>query len=121
MTDRPGPDGLDQPDDESARRLRELLAREARAITPSADGLNRIREQIQAQRRPRRNWMRTLQVSAAAVATAAVAVVGVVVVEHQHSRGSTGPSTPLAGSPTASTPTPSPLVSPSSVVSSTSS
>ena len=80
MSDRPGPfDPADDAsaDDQTARRLREVLAREARAITPSADGLAMIREKIRAQRPTRRNWVRAFQIGGAGLATAAVAIIGV--------------------------------------------
>ena len=51
MSDRPvRSTPTTQPTTTTARRLREVLAREARAITPSADGLAMIREKIRAQR-----------------------------------------------------------------------
>jgi spore germination protein GerM len=88
MSDRPGPfDPADDgsADDDTARRLREVLAREARAITPSADGLTMIREKIRAQRPIRRNWVRAFQIGGAGLATAAVAIIGVAVVQHKSS------------------------------------
>ena len=83
MSDRFDPFDPDRPDDETARRLREVLSQEARAITPSADGLSVIREKIRAQRSGRRSWARAFQIGAAGLATAAVAVVGVIVAQHQ--------------------------------------
>jgi len=107
MSDRPGPfDPADDAsaDDQTARRLRELLAREARAITPSADGLAMIREKIRAQRPTRRNWVRAFQIGGAGLATAAIAVIGVVAV--QHKSGST--NHPAAATAAASSASPSP-------------
>lgn len=110
MSDRPGPfDPADDAsaDDQTARRLREVLAREARAITPSADGLTMIREKIRAQRPVRRSWVRAFQIGGAGLATAAVAIIGVAVV--QHKSGSTNhpaaaPAAASSASPSASAP-----------------
>jgi hypothetical protein len=113
MTDRFDPFEPDQPDDETARRLREVLSQEARAITPSADGLSVIREKIRAQRGGRRNWARKFQIGAAGLATAAIAVVGVVIVQNQTgsnddhhaaisappASGSTSPTSPASAVP----------------------
>ena len=110
MNDRPGPHDPDRPDDEAARRLREVLANEARAITPSGDGLVRIREQLAARRHARHSWLRPLSVAAAAMATAAVAVVVVVNVRPHaaHNTGQVGAAspttTPQQPTPAASTP-----------------
>ncbi len=107
MSDRPGPfDPADDAsaDDQTARRLREVLAREARAITPSADGLAMIREKIRAQRPTRRNWVRAFQIGGAGLATAAVAIIGVIAV--QHKPGST--NHPAAATAAASSASPSP-------------
>ncbi len=107
MSDRPGPfDPADDAsaDDQTARRLREVLAREARAITPSADGLAMIREKIRAQRPTRRNWVRAFQIGGAGLATAAVAIIGVIAV--QHKPGST--NHPAAATAAASSTSPSP-------------
>jgi hypothetical protein len=111
MSDRPGPfDPADDAsaDDQTARRLREVLAREARAITPSADGLAMIREKIRAQRPARRNyWVRAFQIGGAGLATAAVAIIGVVAVQHRsgsanHAAATASPAPPA--SPSASAP-----------------
>ena len=86
MSDRQGPfDPADDAaaEDDTARRLREVLGQEARAITPSADGLAMIREKIRAQRPTRRNWVRAFQIGGAGLATAAVAIIGVAVVQHK--------------------------------------
>jgi hypothetical protein len=95
MSDRQGPFGPadddaanENPvDAETARRLRDVLSQEARAITPSADGLSMIREKIRAQRHDRRGWVRAFQIGGAGLATAAIAVIAVVAV--QHNSGST--------------------------------
>jgi spore germination protein GerM len=104
MSDRPGPFDPDDAstDDAAARRLRELLAREARAITPSADGLSMIREKIRAQRPRRRSWLRAFQIGGAGLATAAVALIGVAIVQHK----SGTPNHPAATAAAASSPTP---------------
>ncbi|MDQ1486577.1 MAG: hypothetical protein QOJ62_2270 [Actinomycetota bacterium] len=117
MSDRLGPFDPERPDDEIARRLRDALSREARAITPSGDGLARIREKVRAARRPHRAWLRGLQIAAAATATAAIAVVAVVVVQNRHD---TGHPSGVAG-PSSATPTPTPSVAPSSPVAGSSS
>jgi len=67
------------PDDDAARRLRDVLGNEARSIQPSGDGLARIREKIRDRRRERRAWLRPLAVAGAAAATAAIVVAVVVV------------------------------------------
>lgn len=105
MNDRLGPHDPDWPDDEAARRLREVLANEARSITPSGDGLTRIREQLRA-RQPahRRHWLRPLSVAAAAMATAAVAVVVVVNVRPSASHRPAGPVGPAQTATNAVTP-----------------
>jgi spore germination protein GerM len=113
MSDRPGPFDPDDAvaDDDAARRLRELLAREARAITPSADGLAMIREKIRAQRPRRRNWVRAFQIGGAGLATAAVALIGVAIA--QNKSGTT--NHPAATAAAASSPTPAasaPVASP---------
>jgi len=106
MSDRPGTFDPDQPDDETARRLREVLSHEARAITPSADGLAIIREKIRAQRGGRRSWVRAFQIGGAGLATAAIAVIGVVTV--QHHTGSNGRKPATAASPGVASPAPAP-------------
>jgi hypothetical protein len=113
MSDRFDPFDPDRPDDETARRLREVLSQEARAITPSADGLAVIREKIRAQRSGRRSWARAFQIGAAGLATAAVAVVGVVVAQHR--TGSKDDHHVAAASvapKTVSPPSPTPSVTP---------
>jgi Immunoglobulin-like domain of bacterial spore germination/Sporulation and spore germination len=115
MSDRPGPfDPADDAsaDDQTARRLREVLAREARAITPSADGLAMIREKIRARRPVRRNyWVRAFQIGGAGLATAAVAIIGVAVVQHRS--GSTNHPAAVAGTASSASPGPSaPVVPP---------
>lgn len=114
MSDRPGPfDPADDgsADDQTARHLREVLGREARAITPSADGLAMIREKIRAQRPTRRNWVRAFQIGGAGLATAAVAIIGVVAV--QHKSGSTDhPGATAAAASSASPSASAPVVPP---------
>jgi hypothetical protein len=114
MSDRPGPfDAADDAsaDDQTARRLREILAREARAITPSADGLAMIREKIRAQRPTRRSWVRAFQIGGAGLATAAIAIIGVVAV--QHKSGSTNhPAAATAAASSASPSASAPVVPP---------
>ncbi len=75
----------DETDDPAARRLRQILAREANDITPAPDGLGRIRARLgNPARTPA--WKRPLvQVSAAAAATIAIAGAGVSIVRAQHS------------------------------------
>jgi spore germination protein GerM len=104
MSDRPGPFDPDDAsaDDDAARRLRELLAREARAITPSADGLAVIREKIRAQRPTRRNWVRSFQIGGAGLATAAVAIIAVAIVQNKPG----GTNHPAATAAAASSPSP---------------
>lgn len=86
----------DWPDDQAARRLRDVLAHEARAITPSPEALMRIQERIREQRGHR--WLRTFAVTAAALATAAVAIFAVIVVpsrnthDHNHVPTAVSPS-----------------------------
>jgi hypothetical protein len=72
-------DGEDRPDDDAARRLRDVLGNEARSIQPSDDGLARIREKIRDRRHARRAWLRPLAVAGAAAATAAIVVAVVVI------------------------------------------
>jgi hypothetical protein len=111
MSDRQGPFGpgeaAEDPrdrsmDDEAARRLRDVLSQEARAITPSADGLASIREQIRARRHERRGWVRTFQIGGAGLATAAIAVIGVVTVQHHNGSSGHKPSVAAASSGVAS-------------------
>jgi spore germination protein GerM len=105
MSDRQGPFDLaddGSADDETARRLREVLAREASAITPSADGLTMIREKIRAQRPTRRSWVRAFQIGGAGLATAAVAIIGVAIAQNK----SATPNHPAATAAAASSPTP---------------
>jgi hypothetical protein len=104
MSDRPGPFDPDDAsaDDQTARRLREVLAREARAITPSADGLAMIREKIRAQRPTRRNWVRAFQIGGAGLATAAVAIIGVAIAQNKSGTA----NHPAATAAAASSPTP---------------
>ncbi len=113
MSDRPGPFDPDDAsaDDDAARRLRELLAREARAITPSADGLAMIREKIRAQRPRRRNWVRAFQIGGAGLATAAVAIIAVAIA--QNKPGGTNHPAATAAAASSSTPAASaPVVPP---------
>jgi len=105
MSDRPGPFDPDQPDDETARRLRDVFSQEARSITSSADGLTVIRDKIRAQRGGRRGWVRAFQIGGAGLATAAVAVIGVISV--QHNTGSNGHKAAVAAA-SSSVPTPTP-------------
>ncbi len=104
MSDRPGPFDPDDAsaDDDTARRLREVLASEARAITPSADGLAMIREKIRAQRPRRRNWVRAFQIGGAGLATAAVAIIGVAFAQNKSGTA----NHPAATAAAASSPTP---------------
>jgi spore germination protein GerM len=121
MSDRPGrydPADDASADDQAARRLREVLAREARAITPSADGLAMIREKIRAQRPTRRSWVRAFQIGGAGLATAAVAIIAVAVAQNRS--GTT--NSPAATAPAASSPTPAasvPVVPPATPAAST--
>ena len=119
MSDRQGPFGpADDPahdgpgdnpvDDETARRLREVLSQEARAISPSADGLSMIREKIRARRHERRGWVRTFQIGGAGLATAAIAVIAVLAVQHKSGSEKDNPNIPVAAS------TPAPVVPASS-------
>jgi hypothetical protein len=107
MSDRQGPFGpaedAEDPrdesmDDEAARRLRDVLSQEARAITPSADGLASIREKIRARRGDRRGWVRGFQIGGAGLATAAIAVVAVVAVQHNSSGSGKHPAVAVAAS-----------------------
>jgi hypothetical protein len=109
MSDRQGPFGpADDPahdnpddnsmDDETARRLREVLSQEARAISPSADGLSMIREKIRARRHERRGWVRTFQIGGAGLATAAIAVIAVIAVQHRSGSGKDNPNIAVAAS-----------------------
>jgi Immunoglobulin-like domain of bacterial spore germination/Sporulation and spore germination len=104
MSDRQGPlgsaeDPTDGPiDDAAARRLRDVLSQEARAITPSADGLASIREKIRARRGDRRGWVRAFQIGGAGLATAAIAVFAVVAVQHNSSGSGKHPSVAVAAS-----------------------
>lgn len=102
----------DFPDDDAARRLREVLAQEARSVRPSPDALAQIQARIRAQR-AHRPWLRAFAVTAAAMATAAVAVIAVVVVPshsgHDNGRqvGGLSQSGNTAHTPTPTTPSPS--------------
>jgi spore germination protein GerM len=93
-----GPFEQDQPDDEAARRLRDVLSQEARAITPSADGLSMIREKIRARRGDRRGWVRAFQIGGAGLATAAIAVVAVVAAQHNSAGSGKHPAVAVAAS-----------------------
>jgi hypothetical protein len=109
MSDRQGPFEPNQPDDEAARRLRDMLSQEARAITPSADGLSMIREKIRARRGDRRGWVRAFQIGGAGLATAAIAVVAVVAAQHNSSGSGKHPSVAVgASSPAIVVPVPPP-------------
>ena len=83
-----------------------MLAREARAITPSADGLAMIREKIRAQRPTRRNWVRTLQIGGAGLATAAIAIIAVAIAQNKPGTANHPAATAAASSspPAASVP-----------------
>jgi spore germination protein GerM len=119
MSDRPGPFDPDDAsaDDDAARRLRELLAHEARAITPSADGLAMIREKIRAQRPRRRNWVRAFQVGGAGLATAAVAIIAVAIA--QNKPGGTNHPAATAAAPSSPSPAASaPVVPPATAAAS---
>lgn len=95
---------------ETGRRLREVLAQEAAAVTPSADALDRIRARTAAT--ARRSFGRPLAMAGAALATAAVVAVAVLVAHHGGGRQ------PLATTPS-TTPTPSAIPSPSAPTSPT--
>jgi hypothetical protein len=96
----------DWPDDEAARRLRDVLGNEARSIHPSGDGLARIREKIRDRRQSRRSWLRPLAVAGAAAATAANVVAVVVIAP---GGGGDGGGRPAAdGSPTTGAVSPPP-------------
>jgi spore germination protein GerM len=115
MSDRPGPfDPADDAsaEDQTARRLREVLASEARAITPSADGLAMIREKIRAQRPARRNyWVRVFQIAGAGLATAAVAIIGVAIAQNKSGTASHPAATAAASTSPAPAPS-APVVPP---------
>lgn len=108
--------GEDQPDDETARRLRDILGSEARSIQPSGDGLARIREKIRERRQTRRAWLRPLAIAGAAAATAAVVVAVVLIApggsdKHATQPGADGSATtgvvsPAPSSSAHSSPTP---------------
>jgi Immunoglobulin-like domain of bacterial spore germination/Sporulation and spore germination len=102
MSDRPGSFDPDQPDDPTARRLRDVFSQEARAIAPSADGLAVIREKIRAQRGGRRGWVRAFQIGSAGLATAAIAVIGVISVQHHTGSNGHKPAVAAASSGVAS-------------------
>ncbi len=91
-------DPSDSMDDDAARRLRDVLSQEARAITPSADGLSMIREKIRARRGERRGWIRTFQIGGAGLATAAIAVIAVIAVQHNSSGSGKHASVAVAAS-----------------------
>jgi spore germination protein GerM len=120
MSDRVGREGPDRPDDdETARRLRDALASEARAVPVSGDGLRIIREKISARRRPSGVWLRPLAVGAAALATAAIVVVVVVAVK-PHVGGNASPAAGTSSSaPTNPALSTSPTTSPAPAASDT--
>jgi Immunoglobulin-like domain of bacterial spore germination/Sporulation and spore germination len=105
MSDRQGPfEPTEDPMDDDARRLRDVLSQEARAISPSADGLSMIREKIRARRHERRGWVRTFQIGGAGLATAAIAVIAVIAVQHnggsgKHPAVAVGSSSPAVVAP----------------------
>ena len=95
------------PDDEAARRLRDVLGNEARSIHPSGDGLARIREKIRERRQSRRGWLRPLAVAGAAAATAAIVVAVVLIApsgggNHKVLPGSSSSTTTGVASPSPS-------------------
>lgn len=103
------------PDDDAARRLRDVLGNEARSVQPSSDGLARIHEKVRERRSSRRAWLRPLAVAGAAAATAAVVVAIVLVApsgggNHQVLPGSDSSATTGLASPSPSSTAP---VSPS--------
>ena len=105
----------DTPDfdnDQAARRLRDMLAAEARAIQPSGAGLSRIQARIDSGRRARHGWLRSLAIGGAALATAAIVIVVVILVPSGDQGGG-----PVAGSASLTTssvpPTTSPTLTPS--------
>ncbi len=95
------------PDDEAARRLRDVLGNEARSIQPSGDGLARIREKIRARRQSRRSWLRPLAVAGAAAATAAIVIAVVLVVPGGSGNHATRPGTDGSATTGAVSPSPS--------------
>jgi spore germination protein GerM len=98
-------------DDEAARRLREVLAAEGRAIQPSGAGLARIQARIEAGRRSRRGWLRSLAIGAAAGATAAIVIVVVLLVPSGNQGGAPVTVSPSPTTSTSSPPSPSPTPS----------
>ena len=114
MNDHTGHDP-EWPDDETARRLRDLLGHEARSIQPSPDGLAQIRDRIRAKRESRRGWLRPLAVIGAAAATAAIVIVAVVLVpqggKNHNSLPAASDSTSTSSPPPSSTPPSSPAPS----------
>lgn len=102
----------DWPDDEASRRLRDSLAREARAIHPSPDALVHIQRKIR-DRRGGAGWLRTFAVSAAALATAAVAIFAVIVMPSRNTHDNN--HVPPAVSPSSPAPSPSATQTPPTV------
>lgn len=101
--------------DEAARRLREVLAAEGRAIQPSGAGLSRIQARIEAGHHVRRGWLRSLAIGGAALATAATVIVVVLLVPSgDHGGGSvaTSPSPTTSSGPSTTSPTPTPSAAP---------
>ena len=110
MSDTPG-----SGNDEAARRLREVLAAEGRAIQPSGAGLSRIQARIEGGPRTRRGWLRSLAIGGAAVATAAIVIVVVVLVPSGNHGGGTvavSPSLTTSSGPPTTTSTPTPSAAP---------
>lgn len=112
MSDRTGRPDPDRPDDETARRLRDVLANEARAIQPSPDGLARIRTKVRLRRRGWQNFARPLAVVGAAAATAAIVAIVVVAVPKGNNGNQQNPAA-IDSSQTPTATTPSSVVSPS--------
>lgn len=101
--------------DEAARRLREVLAAEGRAIQPSGAGLSRIQARVDAGRAGHRGWLRSLAIGGAALATAAVVVVVVVLVpsgDHGGGPVTVPPSLTTSSTTATTSPTPTPSAAP---------
>lgn len=110
MSDRTGRPDPDRPDDETARRLRDVLASEAQSIHPSPDGLTQIRTKIRLRKRGWHAFGRPLAVVGAAAATAAIVAIVVVAVP----KGTNGNQQNPAALDSSQTPTATPSsVSPS--------
>ena len=101
--------------DEAARRLREVLAAEGRAIQPSGAGLSRIQARIDSGRRDRRGWLRSLAIGGSALATAAIVIVVVLLVpsgDHGGGPVATSPTPTVSGNTATISPSPTPSAAP---------